>query len=116
MLGATQGRATGGAVVGGQDSVVTAITLLVWGGLPHAAIRHSGPTTAAQPSLLLVLVQRALRLTYRIRYHALDRKVRKIVKNKYRFVRTYVCVREWHRVRLGLRLLVTGVAVQSARQ
>jgi hypothetical protein len=63
----------------------------------------------------LRLLELSLRLTYRIRYHALDRKVRKIVKNKYRYVRTYVCVREWHRARLGLRLLLVGVSIQDAR-
>ena len=56
-----------------------------------------------------------LRLTYRIRYHALDRKVRKIVKNKYRYVRSYVCIRETQRFRLGLRLMLVGALLQSDR-
>jgi hypothetical protein len=67
------------------------------------------------PDIFLSWLANSLKLTYRIRYHALDRKVRKIVKNKYRYVRTYVCIREWHRVRLGIRLLVTATIIQSAR-
>ncbi len=66
-----------------------------------------------EPSFFVEWVGTALRLTYRIRYHALDRKVRKIVKNKYRFVRSYVCLREWQRTRLGLRLVPLAASLHT---
>lgn len=40
--------------------------------------------------------------------------MRKIVKNRYRFVRSYVCIREEQRMRQGLRLLVVGSPLYGA--
>lgn len=96
----------------------TALQLLhvLWRAGPKGAPLGGGVHRPTLPPLFFDYLAEALQLTYRIRYHALDRKVRKIVKNKYRYVRTYVCVREWHRTRLGLRLLLVGVSVQSARR
>jgi len=68
------------------------------------------------PATLVAQISASLRLTYRIRYHALDRKVRKIVKNKYRYVRSYVCIRETQRFRLGLRLMLVGALLQTDRR
>lgn len=67
------------------------------------------------PAHLLAWVGLALVLSYRIRYHALDRKLRKIVKNRYRYVRSYTCVREAQRVRYGLRLLSFGLMLAGDR-
>lgn len=50
------------------------------------------------------LLVNALSLTYWVQHQALDRKLRKIVKNKYRYVRRYVYIRARDRVRMGLRL------------
>ena len=61
------------------------------------------------------LAQR-LSLTYFVQHQALDRKLRKIVKNKYRYVRRYVYVRPADRVRIGLRLIVVGQHLQPQRR
>ncbi len=89
--------------------------LLAWQ-LPAVGTDLSDHRASFLPSHLLLWVSSILQLTYRIRYHALDRKVRKIVKNRYRYVRTYVCVRDIHRVRFGLRLLPLGMLLCADRR
>jgi hypothetical protein len=51
------------------------------------------------------LIAQRLQLAYRVRYRALTRRMRKIVRNRYRYVRTYERVLPAQRARLGLRLL-----------
>lgn len=53
------------------------------------------------------LVAERLQLTYVVKYQALDRKLRKIVKNKYRYIRRYVAIRPADRIKAGLWLLKT---------
>ena len=60
--------------------------------------------TRSEPVVLLLLLQR-LRLLYRVRHRALTRRMRKIVRNRYRYVRTYECVAPSQRARHGLRLI-----------
>lgn len=59
----------------------------------------------ASAPLALELLARRLSLTYRVRHRALTRRMRKIVRNRYRFVRTYGAVAPSQRVRQGLRLI-----------
>jgi hypothetical protein len=99
--------------------LTTRLSLLLWQQLsvvPQSG--ELGPKVGHElrPAHALAWVGLSLRLTYRIRYHALDRKIRKIVKNKYRYVRSYVCVREAQRVRYGLRLLPLGVLLCPERR
>ena len=96
---------------------LASLALAVWqagGAAPSAAA--GGGALELMPGHVLAWVGLSLRLTYRIRYHALDRKIRKIVKNKYRYVRSYVCIREVHRVRHGLRLVPLGVLLCPERR
>lgn len=44
-------------------------------------------------------------LTYRVRYCALDRHTRKLVKCRYRYTRMFLVVPTAHRLRYGLRFL-----------
>ena len=81
-----------------------------------SSVAACGGALELMPGHMLAWVGLSLRLTYRIRYHALDRKIRKIVKNKYRYVRSYVCIREAHRVRHGLRLVPMGVLLCPERR
>lgn len=94
---------------------VFALGLVAWQ-LPAADTGVMGHPTPLLPAHLLMWASSALEMTYRIRYHALDRKVRKIVKNRYRYVRTYVCVRDVQRIRFGLRLLPLGVLLCTDRR
>lgn len=55
----------------------------------------------------------ALKTSYVVRYKSLDRKLRKIVKNKYRFFRFYSMLKPVHRVRAGLRFILLGLALRS---
>jgi hypothetical protein len=57
-----------------------------------------------------------LRLTYFIQHQALDRKLRKIVKNRYRYVRRYVLIRPMDRLRWGLRLTKVCLILQPQRR
>ena len=99
-------------------TVATSLLTSVWRA-EHLLCCLPIPSADAQeirPDHLLLWVGLGLRLTYRIRYHALDRKIRKIVKNKYRYVRSYVCIREAQRVRYGLRLLPLGALLCPERR
>jgi hypothetical protein len=49
-------------------------------------------------------ITRTLPLVFYVQHQALDRKLRKIVKNRYRYVRRYVYIQPSDRLRLGLRL------------
>ena len=97
---------------------MSSLSLAIWqagvASSPTAAV--CGGALELRPGHVLSWVGLSLRLTYRIRYHALDRKIRKIVKNKYRYVRSYVCIREAHRVRHGLRLVPLGVLLCPERR
>lgn len=55
-------------------------------------------------SLLIQLAQE-IAVTYRISFVGLSRRLRKIVKNKYRFRRQYVCVLPNSRLRYGFHLI-----------
>lgn len=55
----------------------------------------------------------ALKTAYVVKYKSLDRKLRKIVKNKYRYFRFYSMVKPAGRVRVGLRFILLGLAVRS---
>lgn len=60
------------------------------------------------------LITRSLSLPYLVRYRALDRKLRKILKNKYRYARSYCYVPVHLRQRSGLRLFVGAIALFEA--
>jgi hypothetical protein len=93
------------------------LSLAIWqAGVSASPAVACGGALELMPGHVLSWVGLSLRLTYRIRYHALDRKIRKIVKNKYRYVRSYVCIREAHRVRHGLRLVPLGVLLCPERR
>ncbi len=57
-----------------------------------------------------------LSLSYFVQYKALDRKLRKIVKNKYRYSRQYVALLPHDRLRAGLRLLKITAFFFTARR
>jgi hypothetical protein len=57
-----------------------------------------------------------LSLPYVVQHQALDRKLRKIVKNKYRYVRRYVFVRPSDRLRWGIRLIKLCLHLQPHRR
>jgi len=81
----------------------------------HVKFSESQHQTQLTPPQLLSWVAHSLKLTYRIKYFALDRKLRKIVKNRYRYVRAYVCIRSTQRLRYGLRLLPLSALLQTDR-
>jgi len=62
---------------------------------------------------IIPLVTAALKMSYMVRYRALDRKLRKIVKNKYRYVRFYTMVNPKNRIKAGLRLFLIGLSLRS---
>lgn len=53
----------------------------------------------------LNLIASSVALTYRVAFVGLSRRLRKIVKNKYRFRRQYVCVFPSSRLRYGFHLI-----------
>jgi hypothetical protein len=55
----------------------------------------------------------SLKMAYMVKYRALDRKLRKIVKNKYRYVRFYSMINPRHRIKSGLRLFLVGLSLRS---
>lgn len=60
-----------------------------------------------------------LRQTYRIRYRGIDRKLRKIIKNEYRYLRSYECLRgsaRLHQWTQHLRLLLLFHPAVTRRQ
>lgn len=65
---------------------------------------------------VLSFFEKKLPITYMIQYQALDRKLRKIVKNRYRYVRRYILVRPRDRLRSGLRLFKTSTLLVSSNQ
>ncbi len=54
-----------------------------------------------------------LRISFMVRYRSLDRKLRKIVKNKYRYSRSYVMLKPSNRVKHGLRFILLGLSLRS---
>lgn len=56
-----------------------------------------------------------LTVAYYVRYRALDRKLRKIVKNRYRYTRQYVAIYPGDRLRVGLRYLRVLASLSSNR-
>ncbi len=54
-----------------------------------------------------------LKISFMVRYRSLDRKLKKIVKNKYRYSRAYVMLKLQNRIKSGLRLILLGLAVRS---
>jgi hypothetical protein len=59
------------------------------------------------------LVCQRLRVSFLVRYRSLDRKLRKIVKNKYRYSRSYVMLKPSNRVKQGLRFILLGLSLRS---
>jgi len=57
-----------------------------------------------------------LKMSYMVKYKALDRKLRKIVKNKYRYFRFYGMLKPNNRVKAGLRLLLLGLSLRSSQK
>lgn len=57
-----------------------------------------------------------LKLSYFVQYQAIDRKLRKIVKNKYRYVRRYLSLRVGDRLRYGLRLIPVASSLYPNRR
>jgi hypothetical protein len=55
----------------------------------------------------------SLTTSFVVRYKSLDRKLRKIVKNKYRYFRFYSMIKPANRVRTGLRFILLGLALRS---
>ena len=55
----------------------------------------------------------ALQTAYMVKYKSLDRKLRKIVKNKYRYFRFYSMIKPASRIRAGLRFILLGLAIRS---
>lgn len=55
----------------------------------------------------------ALKTSYMVKYKSLDRKLRKIVKNKYRFFRFYSMLKPMQRVKAGLRFTLLGLTLRS---
>lgn len=54
-----------------------------------------------------------LKVSFLVRYRSLDRKLRKIVKNKYRYSRSYVMLKPSSRIKQGLRFILLGLALRS---
>jgi hypothetical protein len=66
---------------------------------------------ATSPALqLLYRLDDKLRLKYMVRYTALDRRLRKIVKNKYRYHKYYARIPPHRQRNFALRLLVLAVS------
>ncbi len=68
--------------------------------LESAAIQNTSVEKPVLESSLSLLT-----LSYTIKYQALGKKMRKIIKNKYRFTKKYQYIYSWDRLRVGLRLL-----------
>jgi hypothetical protein len=62
---------------------------------------------------IFALMCSILKLSYVVKYKALDRKLRKIVKNKYRYFRFYSMLSPNSRIKAGLRLLLLGLSLRS---
>lgn len=65
------------------------------------------------PACPIKMLCGSLKMSYMVKYKALDRKLRKIVKNKYRYFRFYTMVNPNNRIKLGLRLLLIGLSLRS---
>jgi len=99
-------------------SMISRLTLAAWQGWykpSYYSVNRADFSSVLVPAHVISWVGLSLVLSYRIRYHALDRKLRKIVKNRYRYVRSYTCVREAQRLRYGLRLLTVGLMLAGER-
>jgi hypothetical protein len=112
VLGTTSARSEGVRTLSvcGSGVLATLVVQPLLFKLTRQAIRKRrgfDPVVPAQtysPADLLAAMSESLILSYCVQHQALDRKLRKIVKNKYRYVRRYVYVRERDRLRQGLRL------------
>lgn len=94
----------GGAEVGLTEGVLPSQLVLGGFGVCVGTLASPGPATSVVGQFEQVASR--LALSYFVQHQALDRKLRKIVKNRYRYVRRYVYVRPSERTRRGLRLLV----------
>lgn len=85
--------------------------------LKSANITLPCKTTSINPPLLLktiVELKQELSLNFVVRYRQINRKLRKIVKNKYKYVRVYEFIRRDRRWFWGLRLLKLSLSFDLA--
>jgi hypothetical protein len=80
-------------------------TLLLGRALLGPLAPVASPLESAPLSLLFFNLAGSLAVTYRVVFVGLSRRLRKIVKNKYRFRRQYVCVLPASRLRYGFHLV-----------
>jgi hypothetical protein len=98
------------------SSTMEAVVLALGGlRLPQLGLGLRHGVTSADSEWLLPALATTLPITYVVQYQALDRKLRKIVKNRYRYVRRYVCLRPSERLRVGLRLVRAAYPLYTNR-
>jgi hypothetical protein len=73
--------------------------------LVKAPLRTNGEGVLSDLPYLLATFSQKISILYRVSFVGLSRRLRKIVKNKYRFRRQYVCVLPASRLRYGFHLV-----------
>ena len=99
------------------SQIVSSIVYTLW---LRSRLIELTPATQVQTSLELydnisvfLRICQRVRVSFLVRYRSLDRKLRKIVKNKYRYSRSYVMLKPSSRVKQGLRFILLGLSLRS---